>query len=55
MADASPADYLRTISHFIVNNILEGMIWFWLPASLVICNDIFAYIWGELAVPNRVD
>ena len=33
-------------SHFIVDNILEGMIWFWVPASLVICNDIFAYIWG---------
>ncbi|CAE6419457.1 unnamed protein product [Rhizoctonia solani] len=33
-------------SHFIVNNILEGLIWFWLPASLVICNDVFAYIWG---------
>ncbi|KAH7108240.1 cytidylyltransferase family-domain-containing protein [Auriculariales sp. MPI-PUGE-AT-0066] len=33
-------------SHFIVNNILEGMIWFWVPASLVICNDIFAYVWG---------
>ncbi|KAG8935448.1 hypothetical protein FRC01_000055 [Tulasnella sp. 417] len=35
-------------SHFIVNSILEGMIWFWVPASLVICNDIFAYIWGKL-------
>lgn len=33
-------------SHFIVNNILEGMIWLWVPASLVICNDVFAYIWG---------
>ena len=33
-------------SHFIVNNILEGMIWFFVPASLVICNDVFAYIWG---------
>ncbi|GJJ06279.1 hypothetical protein Clacol_000470 [Clathrus columnatus] len=33
-------------SHFIVNNILEGLIWFWVPASLVISNDIFAYIWG---------
>ncbi|EIM81313.1 uncharacterized protein STEHIDRAFT_172281 [Stereum hirsutum FP-91666 SS1] len=33
-------------SHFIVNNILEGLIWLWVPASLVICNDIFAYIWG---------
>jgi CDP-diglyceride synthetase len=33
-------------SHFIVNNILEGLIWFWVPACLVICNDVFAYIWG---------
>ncbi|TRM69942.1 phosphatidate cytidylyltransferase [Schizophyllum amplum] len=33
-------------SHFIVNNILEGVIWFWVPASLVICNDVFAYICG---------
>jgi phosphatidate cytidylyltransferase len=24
------------------------MIWFFVPASLVICNDIFAYICGEL-------
>jgi phosphatidate cytidylyltransferase len=35
-------------SHFIVNNILEGMIWFFVPASLVICNDIFAYVFGVL-------
>ncbi|RXW24991.1 hypothetical protein EST38_g877 [Candolleomyces aberdarensis] len=35
-------------SHFIVNNILEGLIWFFVPASLVICNDCFAYIWGKL-------
>lgn len=33
-------------SHFIMNNTLEGMIWFFLPASLVITNDIFAYICG---------
>ncbi|KAF8342307.1 cytidylyltransferase family-domain-containing protein [Cantharellus anzutake] len=33
-------------SHFIVNNILEGVIWLWVPSSLVICNDIFAYICG---------
>ncbi|EPQ29934.1 uncharacterized protein PFL1_02606 [Pseudozyma flocculosa PF-1] len=33
-------------SHFIVNNILEGLIWFWVPASLVICNDVFAYVCG---------
>ncbi|KAG7098591.1 hypothetical protein E1B28_000518 [Marasmius oreades] len=33
-------------SHFVVNNILEGLIWFWVPASLVICNDCFAYLCG---------
>ncbi|KAI0339876.1 hypothetical protein BDW22DRAFT_1360910 [Trametopsis cervina] len=38
--------FIVVSSHFVVNNILEGMIWFWVPASLVICNDIFAYIWG---------
>lgn len=26
---------------------MEGLIWFWVPASLVICNDCFAYIWGK--------
>ena len=33
-------------AHFIMNNILEGLIWFLLPAALVITNDIFAYICG---------
>ena len=33
-------------SHFIMNNIFEGLIWFFLPASLVITNDIFAYVCG---------
>lgn len=33
-------------SHFIVNNILEGLIWFFVPASLVICNDVMAYVCG---------
>lgn len=33
-------------AHFIMNNIFEGMIWFFLPTSLVITNDIFAYICG---------
>ena len=33
-------------AHFIMNNVFEGMIWFFVPASLVICNDVFAYIWG---------
>ena len=33
-------------AHFIMNNIFEGMIWLFLPAALVITNDIFAYICG---------
>lgn len=33
-------------AHFIMNNIFEGMVWFFLPCSLVITNDIFAYICG---------
>ena len=33
-------------AHFIMNNVFEGMIWFFLPTSLVITNDIFAYICG---------
>ncbi|KAF9584688.1 hypothetical protein BGW38_005565 [Lunasporangiospora selenospora] len=33
-------------SHFIINNIFEGLIWFFLPVSLVIANDIWAYIFG---------
>ncbi|KAL9103755.1 MAG: hypothetical protein Q9163_001214 [Psora crenata] len=33
-------------AHFIMNNIFEGLIWFFLPAALVIINDIFAYICG---------
>src|ERR1700761_8957232 len=30
-------------AHFIMNNIFEGMIWFLLPATLVIINDMMAY------------
>lgn len=33
-------------AHFIMNNVFEGMIWFFLPAALVITNDVFAYIVG---------
>ncbi|KAI8081482.1 phosphatidate cytidylyltransferase [Halteromyces radiatus] len=33
-------------SHFIVDNILEGLIWFVLPVALVVCNDVFAYLCG---------
>lgn len=38
--------FLVVQAHFIINNIFEGMIWFFLPVSLVITNDIFAYIVG---------
>lgn len=33
-------------AQFTINNVFEGMIWFFLPASLVITNDIFAYVCG---------
>lgn len=33
-------------SHLIVENILNGIFWLMLPASLVIVNDIFAYLCG---------
>jgi len=33
-------------AHFLINNILQGIIWFFLPASLVIVNDIAAYVCG---------
>ncbi|KAL8486556.1 hypothetical protein ACS0TY_023301 [Phlomoides rotata] len=35
-----------TQSAFTVANIFEGMFWFLLPASLIIINDIAAYIFG---------
>ena len=38
-----------------MNNILEGLIWFWVPASLVICNDIFAYVWGTSPLLMNLD
>jgi phosphatidate cytidylyltransferase len=33
-------------AHFVMNNIFEGLFWFFVPAALVITNDIFAYICG---------
>ncbi|KAE8709114.1 Phosphatidate cytidylyltransferase 1 [Hibiscus syriacus] len=35
-----------TQSSFTVANIFEGIFWFLLPASLIVINDIFAYIVG---------
>jgi phosphatidate cytidylyltransferase len=33
-------------SHVAIQNINKGLIWILLPASLIICNDITAYLWG---------
>jgi phosphatidate cytidylyltransferase len=33
-------------SNFIIQNIWKGLIWFLLPCSLIICNDIMAYMCG---------
>ncbi|KAL7981245.1 hypothetical protein Chor_002141 [Crotalus horridus] len=35
-----------TQSHLIIHNLFEGMIWFIVPISCVICNDIMAYMFG---------
>eukprot|EP00111_Clytia_hemisphaerica_P016609 TCONS_00049231-protein len=32
--------------YFAVQNVLSGLMWFFLPVLMVICNDIFAYIFG---------
>ena len=34
-------------SSFFVSNIFDGIIWFLLPCSLVITNDIGAYLAGD--------
>lgn len=38
--------YIAIQAHFVIDNILEGLIWFVLPAACVVCNDIFAYVCG---------
>ncbi|MBN3315482.1 CDS1 cytidylyltransferase, partial [Atractosteus spatula] len=35
-----------TQSHLVIQNLCEGMIWFIVPISIVICNDIMAYLFG---------
>ncbi|XP_052266816.1 phosphatidate cytidylyltransferase, photoreceptor-specific-like isoform X2 [Dreissena polymorpha] len=35
-----------TQSHLIMQNIFEGLIWFLVPVSMIICNDIMAYMFG---------
>jgi phosphatidate cytidylyltransferase len=33
-------------SNLMIQNVFEGLIWFLLPVSLIICNDIMAYMFG---------
>lgn len=33
-------------SYFIIRNIFEGLIWFIVPVSMIILNDIWAYVFG---------
>ncbi|XP_014873972.1 phosphatidate cytidylyltransferase 1-like, partial [Poecilia latipinna] len=35
-----------TQSHLVIQNLFEGMIWYIVPISIVICNDIMAYLFG---------
>jgi len=35
-----------TQSHMFMQNIFEGLIWFLVPVSMIICNDIMAYMFG---------
>lgn len=33
-------------SWLIIHNLFEGLIWFFMPAALIVSNDIFAYLVG---------
>lgn len=33
-------------SYLIIQNVFEGLIWFIVPVSMIICNDIMAYVFG---------
>ncbi|XP_047097615.1 phosphatidate cytidylyltransferase, photoreceptor-specific isoform X2 [Schistocerca piceifrons] len=35
-----------TQSYLILQNIFEGLIWFIVPVSMIVCNDIMAYVFG---------
>ena len=38
---------LGSQAYLIMQNIFEALFWFLLPISMVICNDIFAYLFGN--------
>lgn len=35
-----------TQSNLMIQNVFEGLVWFLIPVSLIICNDIMAYMFG---------
>lgn len=37
---------IATPAWCIIGNVYEGLIWFVLPSMLIVCNDIFAYVFG---------
>lgn len=37
---------VNSAAYFFVQNIFQGLIWFLVPVSLIICNDIMAYMFG---------
>ncbi|KAG9511180.1 Phosphatidate cytidylyltransferase, photoreceptor-specific, partial [Fragariocoptes setiger] len=39
---------LVTASNAIIQNLFEGLIWFIVPVSMIICNDVTAYIFGTI-------
>ena len=34
-------------AYLVIQNMFEGLFWFLLPVSMVICNDVMAYFFGE--------
>ena len=43
---------LGSQAYLIMQNIFEAPFWFLLPVSMVVCNDIMAYLFGEQATPT---
>ncbi|KAI8576283.1 hypothetical protein K450DRAFT_283585 [Umbelopsis ramanniana AG] len=35
-------------TYFVIRNIMAGLVWYVLPVTLVVCNDISAYVCGKL-------
>ncbi|XP_053683892.1 phosphatidate cytidylyltransferase, photoreceptor-specific isoform X2 [Sabethes cyaneus] len=35
-----------TQSYLVIQNIFEGLIWFIVPVSMIVCNDVMAYMFG---------